>query len=283
MRVPRRPSRRSAPGAPRVDRGATRVVAAGSTVERETTARRPEYNPPAIDTEANMTMTIRKLRLTVMILLAAAGGYACATKAGTGALIGGGSGAALGAGVGALAGGGKGALVGGAIGAGVGAGAGAAVGHYMDKQEADLKKVKGANVQRQGDKLIVRFNSAILFDTGKAKLKPASEKDLSDFANVLKQYPDTNLVVEGHTDNVGKKAKNKKLSETRAESVIGYLGGQGVARARLTAMGYADDRPVGDNTTEQGRQANRRVEIQISANEKLQQQGAQGQQASARP
>ena len=232
-------------------------------------------------------MTMTKVRLAVTILLVAGVGYACATKAGTGALIGGGGGAVVGAGVGALAGGGKGAVIGGAVGAGVGAGAGAVIGHYMDKQEAELKKVKGANVQRQGDKLVVRFNSAILFDTGKSKLKPASEKDLAEFAGVLKQYPETNLVVEGHTDNVGKKAKNKKLSETRADSVIGYLDGQGVVRARLTGVGYADDRPVGDNKTDEGRQANRRVEIQISANEKLQQQDAQhqqqGQQAAATP
>jgi outer membrane protein OmpA-like peptidoglycan-associated protein len=237
-------------------------------------------------TEANMNM--RTMRLTVTILLVAGAGYACATKAGTGALIGGGAGAGLGAGVGALAGGGKGALIGGAVGAGVGAGTGALIGNYMDKQEAELKKVKGANVQREGDKLIVRFNSAILFDTGKAKLKPASEKDLAEFAAVLKQYPDTNLVVEGHTDNVGKKVKNKKLSQTRAESVIGYLDTQGVVRTRLTGVGYADDRPVGDNKTDVGRQANRRVEIQISANEKLQQQAQQqgqpqGQQAAAPP
>jgi outer membrane protein OmpA-like peptidoglycan-associated protein len=241
-----------------------------------------------------MTTTMKKLRLTATILLVAGAATACATKAGTGALIGGGSGAAVGAGIGALAGGGKGALVGGAVGAGVGAGAGAVIGHYMDKQEAELKKVKGANVQREGDKLIVRFNSAILFDTGKSKLKPASEKDLSEFASVLKQYPDTNLVIEGHTDNVGKKAKNKKLSETRAESVIAYLDTAGVVRARMSGVGYADDRPVGDNKTEEGRQANRRVEIQISANEKLQQQQQQaqqqqqqqqqqGQQASATP
>ena len=92
----------------------------------------------------------------------------------------------------------------------MGAGAGAVIGHYMDKQEADLKKVKSAKVERQGDKLVVRFNSAILFDTGKSKLKPASEKDLVEFAGVLKQYPETNIVIEGHTDNVGKKAEEQE-------------------------------------------------------------------------
>ena len=173
----------------------------------------------------------------------------------------------------------------------MGAGAGALIGNYMDKQEAELKKVKGADVKREGDKLIVRFNSAILFDTGKAKLKPASEKDLTEFAGVLKQYPETNIIVEGHTDNVGKKAKNKKLS--RDARAVGHRlprWARRGARRGVTAVGYADDWPVGDNATDTGRQANRRVEIQISANEKLQQEQAaqqqqapQGQQAAATP
>jgi outer membrane protein OmpA-like peptidoglycan-associated protein len=227
-----------------------------------------------------------KSKIVVGTLLVAAAGHGCATNTGKGALIGGGGGAVVGAGIGALAGGGKGALIGGAIGAGVGAGGGALIGNYMDKQEAELKKVKGADVQREGDKLVVRFNSAILFDTGKTKLKPASETDLSEFANVLKQYPETDLVIEGHTDNVGKKAKNQKLSVSRADAVIGFLGKQGVEKGRMTSVGFADDRPVADNTTDVGRQANRRVEVQIKANEKMQQQAqaqAGQQQASAPP
>ena len=214
--------------------------------------------------------------------LVAVVGVGCATKQGTGALIGAGAGAGLGAGIGALAGGGKGAVIGGAVGAGAGAGAGALIGRYMDKQEAELKKVKGANVERQGEKLVVRFNSAILFDTGKSKLKPASEADLGEFAKVLTQYPETDLVIEGHTDNVGKKKKNQKLSEARAGSVVAFLQKQGVAKTRLTATGYADDRPVGDNASDTGRQANRRVEVQIKANEELQKQQAAQAQA-ARP
>ena len=202
------------------------------------------------------------------------GGAGCATNAGKGALIGGGGGALLGAGVGALAGGKKGALIGGAVGAGVGAGAGALIGNYMDKQEAELKKMKAANVERKGDQLIVRFKSEILFASSKSNLKPASEGDLAEFAGVLKQYPDTNLVIQGHTDNKGKKAKNQKLSLQRAEAVAGALAAQGVARERLTAEGYADAYPVADNATPEGRQKNRRVEVQIAANEKLQQQAA---------
>jgi len=201
---------------------------------------------------------------------------ACATNQGKGAAIGAGGGAALGAGIGALAGGGKGALIGAAIGAGAGAGTGAVIGHYMDKQEADLKKVKGANIQRQGDQLIVRFNSAILFDTNKATLKPQSQKDLTEFAHVLTKYPETDLVIEGHTDNTGKKPKNQKLSTDRAESVITFLGTQGVTRTRMTGHGLADDRPVADNKTADGRKQNRRVEVQIAANEGLKQRDAAG-------
>ncbi len=202
-------------------------------------------------------------------------GSACATKAGTGALIGAGGGAAAGAGIGALAGGGKGALIGGAIGAGVGAGAGALIGNYMDKQEAELRKMKAAQVERQGDKLVVRFNSQILFDSNKAALKPQSQSDLREFANVLKAYPDTDLVIEGHTDSKGKRARNQKLSEQRANAVVQALAAAGVERRRMSARGLADAQPVADNRTPQGREQNRRVQIQIAPNKKLQEQAAQ--------
>jgi outer membrane protein OmpA-like peptidoglycan-associated protein len=206
----------------------------------------------------------------------------CATKMQSGALIGAGAGGLAGAGIGALAGGGKGAIIGGAVGAAAGAGTGALIGNYMDKQEKALKEVKGANVERQGDQLVVKFNSAILFDTGKSKLKPASKNDLTEFAKVLKEYKDTDLVVEGHTDNKGKKAANKKLSLARANAVIALLQSQGVDRPRLTPQGYADDRPVAPNNNEVGRSQNRRVQIQITANRLLQQQAASSPPA-ARP
>ena len=227
-------------------------------------------------------MTSWKLaRLGIAIGAVAYLATACATKAQSGALVGAGAGGLAGAGIGALADGGKGAVIGGAVGAVAGAGTGALVGNYMDKQEKALKEVKGANVERQGDKLVVKFNSAILFDTGKSKLKPASRTDLTDFATVLKEYKDTDLVVEGHTDNKGKKAANKKLSLARANAVIALLESQGVGRARLTPKGYADDRPVAPNTNAAGRAQNRRVQIQIMANQQLQQQAAAPQPAQA--
>jgi outer membrane protein OmpA-like peptidoglycan-associated protein len=214
----------------------------------------------------------KMMGISVVVIVALSA--SCATNQGKGAAIGAGGGAALGAGIGALAGGGKGALLGAAIGAGVGAGSGAVIGHYMDKQQAELKRVKGANIERQGDKLVVRFDSAILFDTGKKVLKPRSKNDLTEFAHVLTKYPETDLIIEGHTDNKGKKVANQKLSMARAASVIAFLSSQGVAGARMTGRGYADDRPAGDNATDAGRRKNRRVEVQIEANDALKQRAA---------
>jgi outer membrane protein OmpA-like peptidoglycan-associated protein len=217
----------------------------------------------------------RKLKLVTAICVVAFVAAACATKTQTGAAAGGGGGALLGAGIGALIGGGKGAAVGAAVGAGVGAGSGALIGRYMDKQEKALQGVKSAKVERQGDKLVVKFNSAILFDTNKSALKPASRTDLTEFAKVLAEYKDTDLVIEGHTDNTGKKPFNQKLSVARAGAVVSFLEGQGVARTRMTPRGYADDMPIADNSTGDGRQQNRRVQIQIAANEDLQKKDAQ--------
>jgi outer membrane protein OmpA-like peptidoglycan-associated protein len=205
----------------------------------------------------------------------------CATKKGTGALIGGGAGAVAGAGIGALAGGKKGAVVGGVVGAAAGAGTGAIIGHYMDKQEEELRKeVKAANIERQGDELVVRFSSAILFDTGKADLKPQSRADLTEFAEVLKKYPDTDLVIEGHTDSTGSKAVNEKLSAARAESVLSFLASQGVVARRMQGRGFADTQPVGDNATDTGRAENRRVQVKIAANEELKRKDAEAAAAA---
>ncbi|MCG5055033.1 MAG: OmpA family protein [Myxococcales bacterium] len=198
-----------------------------------------------------------------------ASGAGCATKQQTGTLIGAGAGLGAGAGIGAAVGGKKGAIIGGTVGAIGGAAAGNLIGRYMDKQEEKLKQVEGAKVERAGDQLVVKFDSAILFDTGKSTLKPQSEKDLEAFSKVLTEFEETNLVIEGHTDSTGGKKVNQQLSEKRAEAVIAYLESHGVKRARMTGKGMADGEPVGDNTTNEGRQLNRRVEVEIAANEDL--------------
>ena len=126
------------------------------------------------------------------------------------------------------------------------------IGRYMDKQEKALKEVKSAKVEREGNKLVVKFNSAILFDTAKSDLKGPARTDLTEFANVLKEYKDTDLVIEGHTDSTGKKDFNKRLSVGRADSVIGFLERKGSTRTRMTGRGLRR-RDAGGGQLQRGR------------------------------
>ncbi len=228
--------------------------------------------------------TLRKvLPLCLPALLAAPvlGLTGCASKTGTGAVAGGASGAVLGAGIGAIAGGNKGAVIGAGVGAATGAGAGALIGRYMDRQQQALEKqVKGAEIVRQGDQLAVKFDNAILFDTNRSELKAAAKRDLTELANVLKQYDKTNLVIEGHTDSTGTEGVNERLSWARAQAVLGFLSSEGVTKGRLSAQGYADDKPIASNDTVEGRAQNRRVQVQIAANEELKQEAAAAERAS---
>jgi outer membrane protein OmpA-like peptidoglycan-associated protein len=195
---------------------------------------------------------------------------ACATSTQSGALAGGGGGALLGAGIGALAGGTKGALIGAALGGVVGGTSGALIGRYMDKQKEALDRdLKSGYVEKRGDKLVVKFDSGILFDTDQAALKPSAQHDLGEFARILREYPDTNIVIQGYTDNTGRADHNRKLSQARAEAVTGYLVSAGVARARLVSEGLGDTHPTASNATHEGRAKNRRVEIHIEANQEL--------------
>ncbi|TMB30951.1 MAG: OmpA family protein [Deltaproteobacteria bacterium] len=182
-----------------------------------------------------------KRALGTALVVALAVPLGCATKARTGAAVGGGGGAAAGAGIGALFGGWKGAAIGAAVGGAAGGVAGAVIGRYMDMQEEALKRdMKTATIERQGDQLVVKFQSAILFDVNKTELKEDAKTELADLAKVLKDYPDTVLVIEGHTDSTGSGAHNKKLSEQRAETVIQVLATDGVDRSRLTPKGFGE-------------------------------------------
>ena len=106
--------------------------------------------------------------------------------------------------------------------------------------------------------------SDVLFDTGSANLKPGAREKLARVAGVLLTYPELQIAVEGHTDNVGSDEYNQGLSERRAASVRGYLVAQGIGRETIEAMGFGEARPVVANTTAAGRQQNRRVELVIS-------------------
>ena len=196
------------------------------------------------------------------------------SNTGKGSLIGTGAGAGLGAGVGALIGGQKGAAIGAAIGAGVGAGTGAIIGRQMDKKAAELAALEEFQVETVEDAngleaIKVTFDSGILFDFNKSSLKPEAKEQLAKFASEMADMPDTGITVYGHTDNIGTEAANKKISLQRAESVGNYLNQNGIAKDRIVMDGLGFDQPVADNATEEGRAQNRRVEIFVTANEKM--------------
>jgi outer membrane protein OmpA-like peptidoglycan-associated protein len=192
------------------------------------------------------------------------------TKANKGGLIGAGGGAVAGAVLGRIIGGGRGTAAGAILGAAVGGGAGALIGRKMDKQAAELQRdMANAKVERVGEGIKITFDSGILFDTNSSGLRSTSQTDILKLAATLQKYADTNVLVEGHTDNTGTDAINQPLSEQRAQSVANAITAQSVASSRITTKGYGSTQPVADNTTAEGRQANRRVEVAIYANEKM--------------
>lgn len=191
-----------------------------------------------------------------------------------GAIYGTGGGAAVGAGLGAIFGKGKGAAIGGAVGAVVGGVAGTLIGKKMDKQAKELAQISGAQVDTVTDNngltaIKVTFDSGILFDFNKSNLSESAKASLSKFATSLQNNPQTDVQIYGHTDNVGTRAANEKVSTARAEEVKKYLVNSGVAGSRMTSEGLAYDYPVASNDTEAGRAQNRRVEVYITANQDM--------------
>ena len=151
-----------------------------------------------------------------------------------------------------------GAVVGGVI--------GAVVGRRMDKQQAELEQIEGVEVQRPSeDTLNVNLRNEILFDFDSASLRSESRETLRELAGVLARYPDQSVSVAGHTDSVGSDDYNQNLSEQRAAAVKDFLVAQGVPRSRVAAYGYGETRPVSSNTSADGRQLNRRVQVFIQA------------------
>jgi len=202
-------------------------------------------------------------------------GCASLNKKERGAIIGGASGAAVGAVVGRASGStAKGAI----IGAAVGGTAGAVIGHQMDQQAKEIKQnIPGAIVERVGEGLQVTFESGLLFDYDSDVLREAARKNLATLATSLEKYPNTDLMVVGHTDATGPDAYNMTLSERRASSAANYLVAQGVSRSRLRSTGRGETEPLVSNDTEADRQKNRRVEVAIYANEQLKTQALRSQ------
>jgi outer membrane protein OmpA-like peptidoglycan-associated protein len=203
----------------------------------------------------------------LVIFLLAAVGCASWSKAAKGGVIGGAGGAVLGGLIGHAAGN---TLLGAIIGAAVGGAAGAVIGSYMDKQAAEMQRdIAGAEVQRIGEGIKITFDSGILFDIDKSDLRPVSKTSLTELAKILNKYPDTNILIEGHTDDTGTDEHNMTLSKERAQSVSLYLATLAVQSGRFSITGYGETQPIVTNDTPAGQQKNRRVDIAVIANDKL--------------
>jgi outer membrane protein OmpA-like peptidoglycan-associated protein len=214
-----------------------------------------------------MSNTQRVHALAALLVAASVGTSACASlnKKEEGAIIG----ATTGAAVGGVIGNQTGSTARGAIiGAVVGGTAGAIIGHQMDQQAKELSQnIKGATVERVGEGIEVTFASGLLFAFDSDSIQAAAGANLRELASSLQKYPDSQLLIVGHTDNVGEDSYNQLLSQRRSNSAAAYLAAQGVARTRLAATGKGESEPVATNETDAGRQKNRRVEVAIYASE----------------
>ncbi len=217
-------------------------------------------------------MITSKIRIATLSIALAMGGMVLQgcdslTKTQKGAGIGAAAGGVIGAIIGKKAGN---TAVGAIIGGAVGGTAGGFIGKRMDKQAAEIQNsIPSAEVIREGEGIIVKFDSGILFDFDSANLKAAAKTNVQTLASSLNQYPGTDIKVIGHTDNKGAAGYNIGLSERRAAAVKAYAVAQGVPSSRLVTVGKGFSEPIADNATEAGRATNRRVEIVIVANDQL--------------
>lgn len=211
------------------------------------------------------TVAARRAGLLALTLALGVTGCASWNNRAKGAVIGGAAGGAVGAVIGNQTGSTtRGAI----IGAAVGGAAGVIIGNQMDQQAKELQQqIPGATVTRVGEGIAVTFASGLLYDFDSDVVRDEAAKNLRSMAASLGKYPNTDLLISGHTDAVGSTAYNQALSERRATASANYLVSQGVARERLRAVGRGEAEALVPNETEAGRQANRRVEIAIYANE----------------
>jgi outer membrane protein OmpA-like peptidoglycan-associated protein len=193
--------------------------------------------------------------------------FACAnaTTGQKGAAVGAGVGAGVGAVLGqAIGGDTEGTLIGAGVGAALGGLAGWQIGEYMDRQEAELQQAfadsEAAAISREQDVLTATFKGDVFFDFDSAILKPGAYTEIDRTADVLNRYPQTTILVAGHTDTSGSETYNQSLSERRAQSVRDALVGRGVDPRRLQVIGYGESQPISSSDA-----ANRRVELRIEA------------------
>lgn len=203
--------------------------------------------------------------LSFFLCLLLATGCASLSNTERGAIIGTTAGAAGGAAVGKAAGGtAEGAI----LGAVIGGAAGALIGNRMDRKAQELEdELANAEVERVGEGIKVTFDSGLLFGFDSAELSSNARGNLAEFSNSMQEFPETQILIVGHTDARGSEDYNQQLSEDRAESAAEYLIQEGITPSRITTMGKGESEPVATNDTEAGRQQNRRVEVAIFASE----------------
>jgi outer membrane protein OmpA-like peptidoglycan-associated protein len=164
------------------------------------------------------------------------------------------------------------------IGAAVGGTAGVLIGNHMDKQAEEMEnEIDGVTVERIGEGIALKFDSGILFGFDSSTLQPESKKNIYKLAEILKKYPDSNILIVGHTDSDGSDQYNQSLSEQRAKAVSDYTMMQGVSSSRLSIVGLGENEPIATNSTDAGKRLNRRVEIAIYANEDLKRAAERGE------
>ena len=212
---------------------------------------------------------MKKARIYILALLVLA---SCGSlnKQQKGTIAGSAGGALLGAAVS------KGSVWGILIGAAVGGTAGNLIGKKMDQQARELTQaVPTAEVNRVSEGINVTFDSSVAFQINSAELNQDYKDDLQRVAAVFQKYPDTNILIEGHTDASGPAEFNMKLSEQRAKSVANYLAANGVDTSRLTQKWYGEEQPKYPNDDE-NRAKNRRVELAIYANDAMKEAAKSG-------
>lgn len=210
------------------------------------------------------------LRITTFIVMVSIvlslAGCKSMSNAQKGVAIGAGAGGAVGAGVGKATGN---TALGAIIGATVGGVAGGIIGRKMDKQAEEIDQIPGAEVTRVGEGINVTFDSGVLFALNSEDLGSDAQSKLNGLAEVLNKYPDTYILVEGHTDASGSDAYNKKLSKRRAESVSDFLATHKISNSRIRTKWYGEEQPKFPNDTADNMAKNRRVEFAIYANEEM--------------
>lgn len=172
---------------------------------------------------------------------------------------------------------GKNSALGAVLGGIIGGVAGNAIGKKMDNQAKQIKEaLPGAEVERVNEGIKITFHESVVnFGFDSSNLTPSSEENLAKLAKVLKEQPNTNISIYGHTDSKGSDDYNLKLSERRANSVVNYLNSLGISLSRMTPKGMGETEPIATNDTPEGRAKNRRVEFAITANEKMIQEAQQ--------